>query len=449
MENPVTSSKIERVTIKPRYKSDKEKTENLDLAEIDLTPYVAELHYYETILSPNTTATITIINQNPKVKLLEDVVILGGEEVTFTVKDFVSINNKDKNAGLVKIKMYVEVPDNRQSTKSAEVFRLKLESSWKETLENVGKIKGTRTGSPSQIANEVFKANFNRNIDHLDSSTSVANINFGDEKKDDTFPAIMRLASEAAYNKSAGFFFYQTKFGHHFKSIDKLIAEAKGGTNSAIDRKPYEYQYNGINPGINEADISSRTIVNITKRTNNWIAKNQMRADASRPVNPIATDPITYNWYGTGPTFYENNFETFDLGTVKVTDGAEFSKNAWGATKLENYGLLNRFDTVTNICDFSNNPFQTKAVAKARYTSLFGEMVNITVPCNTSIIAGSSVKLDIKKVNEGPECSFEDSIVRSDDAGLYIVAAVCHAFNRQRAYSSVFLVRDQKKKEGI
>jgi hypothetical protein len=447
MENPVTSSKIEKVTIKPRYKSDKEKTESQNLPEVDLTPFVSELYYYETILSPNTTATMTIINQNPKIKLLEDVVILGGEEVTFTVKDFVSINNKDKNAGLVKIKMYVEVPDNRQSTKSAEIFRLKLESSWKETLENIGKIKGTRSGSSSQIANEVFKANFNRNIDHLDASTSITNVNFGDEKKDDTFPAIMRLAAESAYNKSAGFFFYQTKFGHHFKSIDNLIAEAKSGKNSAIDRKPYVYQYNGINPGIEEADISSRTIINITKKTNNWVAKNQMRADASRPVNPIATDPITYNWYASGPTFYEKDFETFDVGTVKVLDGSDFGKNAWGSTKLENYGLYYRMPE--NICEAANNPFKTKAVAKARYTSLFGEMVNMSVPCNTSIIAGSSVKLDIKRRDEGPECSFEDSIVRSDDAGLYIVAAVCHAFDRQRAYSSVFLVRDQKKKEGI
>ena len=43
MENPVTSSKIEKVTIKPRYKSNKEKTESQNLPEIDLTPFVSEL----------------------------------------------------------------------------------------------------------------------------------------------------------------------------------------------------------------------------------------------------------------------------------------------------------------------------------------------------------------------------------------------------------------------
>ena len=445
MENPVTSSKIEKVVIQPRYKSDKEKTESTDLPPVDLTPYVAEFYYYETLLSPNTTATLTIINQNPNVKLLEDVVILGGEEVTFTLKDFVSLNNKDKNAGLVKLKMYVEVPDNRQSSKSAEVFRLKLESSWKETLENASKIKGVKSGSTSAIANEVFKANFNRDIEFLDKSSSTANVNFGDEKKDDTFPSIMRLAAESANKKSAGFFFYQTKFGHHFKSIDRLIQEGKSGKNSAIERKPYEYQYNGINPGIDNLDLASRTVISITKKTNNWIIKNQNRSDGSRPVNPIVMDPITYDWAATGPVTFESNFETFDNGSVKVADVADFGKQAWGATKLENYGMFYRLPE--DICQSANNPFDSKAVAKARYTSLFGEMISMSIPCNTSLIAGSSVKLDIKRKEEGTECSFEDGIIDSDDAGLYIVAAVCHAFDRKEAYSSVLLVRDQKRKE--
>jgi hypothetical protein len=69
-------------------------------------------------------------------------------------------------------------------------------------------------------------------------------------------------------------------------------------------------------------------------------------------------------------------------------------------------------------------------------------MITMVVPANTSLIAGSAVKLNIKKVKEGVNCSTEDEIVDTDAAGLYIVAAVCHAFDQQKAYSSVFLVRD-------
>lgn len=447
MDNPVTSSKIEKITITPRYKlQNGSKTEIVgDVADFDLTPFVAEFYYYETVLSPNTTATMAILNQYSNIKLLEQLYIAGGEVVTITVKDFVSANNDDKNAGLQKIKMYVEAPDNRSSSKTAEAFRLKLESSWKETLENVNKIKGEKKGPASQIANTVFKANFNRDIEFIDQATNTLSISFGDEKKDDTFPSIMRIASESAYNKSAGFFFYQTKFGHHFKSIDRLIEEGMSGKNSAIERKPYEYQYNGINPGIDNLDLASRTVISITKKTNNWIIKNQNRSDGSRPVNPIVMDPITYDWAATGPITFETNFTTFENGSVKVADVADFGKQAWGATKLENYGMFYRLPE--DICQSANNPFDSKAVAKARYTSLFGEMISMSIPCNTSLIAGSSVKLDIKRKEEGTECSFEDGIIDSDDAGLYIVAAVCHAFDMQRAYSSVLLVRDQKRKE--
>ena len=447
MDNPVTGSKIEKVTLIPRYTlKDGTKTEITgDAQEVDLTPFIAEIYYYETLLSPNTTAVMSILNQFKNIKLQENIYIAGGEEVTFTCKDFVSENNRDKDSGLRKIKMRVEIADNKTTTNTAEVFRLRLESSWKETAENVNKIQGEQKGPVTEIANAVFKANFDRDIEFKDNATNTMNVTFGDEKKDDTFPAIMGLAAKAAYNESAGFFFYQTKFGHHFKSVDRLIQEAKSGDMSAIGREPYSYQYSGVNPGIENADVSSRTIISISKKTNNWFVKNQMRADASRPVTPIVMDPLTYNWASPGPVTYESKFETFDIGEVDVSDAGDFGKAAWGSTKLENFGMMYRLPD--DICEFQNDPLKAQAVSRARYTSLFGEMITISIPCNTSLIAGSSVKLDIKKNQEGSECSFEDNLVNSGDAGLYIVAAVCHAFDRKAAYSSVLLVRDQKRKE--
>lgn len=447
MDNPVTSSKIEKVTLIPRYvNKDGVKTEVTgDAQEVDLTLFIAEIYYYETLLSPNTTAVMSVLNQFKNVKLQENIYIVGGEKVIFTCRDFVSENNKDRESGLRKIEMSVEVQDNKSSSNTAEVFRLRLESSWKETSENANKLQGEQKGPITEIANAVFKANFNRDIEFQDKATNEASVTFGDEKKDDTFPAIMGLAAKSAYKESAGFFFYQTKFGHHFKSVDRLIEEATSGEMSAIGREPYVYQYSGVNPGIENADVSSRTIINISKKTNNWFVKNQMRADASRPITPIVMDPLTYNWASPGPVTYESKFSTLNNGEVDVSDASNTLKAAWGATKLENFGMMYRLPD--DICKFQNDPLKAQAVSRARYTSLFGEMVTISIPCNTSLIAGSSVKLDIKKNQEGSECSFEDNLVNSGDAGLYIVAAVCHAFDRKEAYSSVLLVRDQKRKE--
>ena len=56
MDNPVTGSKIEKVTLIPRYTlKDGTKTEITgDAQEVDLTPFIAEIYYYETLLSHQT-----------------------------------------------------------------------------------------------------------------------------------------------------------------------------------------------------------------------------------------------------------------------------------------------------------------------------------------------------------------------------------------------------------
>lgn len=435
MANPVTGNKIERVVIRPKYQKDRSDSPVAGLPEIDLTPYVGELYYYETILSPNTTVNISIVNTTANFKIFEDVVIRGGEEVILTVNDVVSSEiNDDPNAGLQNLKMYVAQVDSRQANQNAEVFVLKLESAWKETMENINTVTGTVEGNPTQIANKIFSECFNRDIEYQDQATNKTTINFGSEKKDSTFPSIMRIASISENQKSAGFLFWQTKYGHHFKSVDNMI----NNTSNLPVGKVYEYDYNGINPGFLDTDLSSRTIINLSSRINNYTFKNHQRA-AGGVVN-FAIDPITYNWFSDPVDDIEQyDFSNFSSETITDLEPTKFNKEG----RFENLGMVYR--NPADICDLAENPFKTKAPAKARYTSLFGLMVNMTVPVNTSLIAGSVVRLNILRKNEGVECSTEDNIISDDLAGSYIVAAVCHAFDRKKSYSSVMLVRDLEK----
>ena len=73
MANPVTGNKIERVVIRPKYQKDRSDSPVAGLPEIDLTPYVGELYYYETILSPNTTVNISIVNTTANLKIFEEI----------------------------------------------------------------------------------------------------------------------------------------------------------------------------------------------------------------------------------------------------------------------------------------------------------------------------------------------------------------------------------------
>ena len=177
---------------------------------VELKSYIGEIYYYESLLSPITTAKVFIVNTDKSIKLHEDLGLSdgGAEMVEISISDVVSDYYGDPNPGL-NIKMYVDQVSNVQSTPFGEVFTMKLSSVWKESLESQKAIKGEITANPLSIAQEVYQKNFNKKIDSFEVPTNTVTVNFGGEKKDDTLPSIMRLAAMSSSKKSAGFFFYQ------------------------------------------------------------------------------------------------------------------------------------------------------------------------------------------------------------------------------------------------
>jgi len=407
---------------------------------VELKSYIGEIYYYESLLSPITTAKVLFVNTDKSIKLHEDLGLSdgGAEMVEISISDVVSDAFGDSDPGL-NIKMYVDQVSNVQSTPFGEVFTMKLSSVWKESLESQKAIKGEVTANPLSIAQEIYQKNFNKKIEFVEVPTNTVTVNFGGEKKDDTLPSIMRLAAMSSSQKSAGFFFYQTKQGHHFKSADEMVRRGKSNGQNLLP-----YVFNGVNEGLIDNVNNARTIRTLSIRSNDWTVKNNARA--AGPVANIAFDPITYNWYVDQKESQEEFFDVLDTETVTIKDESNFTKNAWSTNKLEGLGIMYR--NPKDLCNFAEQPFQTKAKAKARYTSFFGRMIQMTVPVNTGIMAGETLKVNISRPIAGNECSTEDTIATSDDSGLYTVAGVCHSFSfgTRRAYSSVFLTRDQKKK---
>lgn len=442
--NPVTGCTLDKFELTVRSRKE---TSTINVPEngiVDLKPYVGEIHYFESLLSPITTATVLIVNRDPNLKLYEDLGFAdgGGEKVELLISDVVS-HYTSQYPGL-PMRMYVAQVSNRESTAIGEVFTLKLESTWKETQENAKKIKGEREGNPLTIAQEVYKANFGIEIpkENTTQPTNSVRINFGGEKKDDTLPSIMRLASMSEKDNSAGFFFWQNKFGHFYRDINTLVEEGKDLAKSQ-DLAPYVY--GGVNEGILNNELNARTIRTINGKTNHFVVKQNARA--AGPVVNVGFDPITYNFYQETKFTQEDDFKVFDEALVTIDDESLSTANAWGNSKLDNLGFIYR--NPDNICTYAEQPFKSKAKAKARYTSFFGRMVTINVPANTNIVAGGTLRIEILRKQQGAECNTEDNIVTTDDSGLYTVAAVCHAFSFgvPKAYSSVLLSRDQKKRK--
>jgi hypothetical protein len=439
---------------------------------------VGEVSYYETVFSPATSVSMTIVNPNIRTKVFEDYALLGGEQVEIYATDI-------HDAGQISSELYftgiVTQVDNITSNNFAEVFRIRISSEWE--FPNGSGITGNIEGTPSKIASSILKGAYERNnarIDfpnaaggnnklvdrkrqedlkiYADPSNNNVTFNIGKEKKDNVMALLMRLAAMARIDRtSAGFFFYRNKEGYFFRSIDRMIESASEGYRSEDSDKGlnwpapgvFKYTYNGYNPGQDNIAQSLFSVATLQLQTNDSVQMKQLGFDGNSEI--ITTDLLKYNFYTSSQS--ENPATQFDF---KLAKNNVYETLDWGKgdtsnlyTRQINMGLTftdklfddNNLPTLNRYYD----PHKAMAIGKARYSSLLGVSVTMTVPLNFNLIAGTMVEVEILRTKPQQDCSIEESQDLSDYSGLYIIAGVCHALDRKKGYSSLHLVRDQGK----
>lgn len=439
---------------------------------------VGEVMYYETVFSPATSVSITIVNPNIRTKVFEDYALLGGEQVEIYATDVHDIEQKD-GSELYFTGIVTQV-DNITSNNFAEVFRIRASSEWE--FPNGSGISGNIEGTPSKIASTILRGAYNQNnarivfpnasgnnkqidekrqenlVIYADPSNNNVTFNIGKEKKDNVMALLMRLAAMARIDRtSAGFFFYRNKEGYFFRSIDRMIESASEGYKSEDPDKGlnwpapkvFKYTYNGYNPGPENVKQSLFSVATLQLQTNDSVQMKQLGFDGNSEI--ITTDLLKYNFYTSSQN--DNPATQFDF---KLAKNNVYEKLDWGKgdttnlfTRQINMGLTftdklyddNNLPTLNRYYD----PHKAMAIGKARYSSLLGVSVTMTVPLNFNLIAGTMVEVEILRTKPQQDCSIEESQDLSDYSGLYIIAGVCHALDRKKGYSSLHLVRDQGK----
>jgi hypothetical protein len=433
---------------------------------------VGEVSYYETVFSPATSVSMTIANPNIRTKVFEDYALLGGEQVEIYATDIHDQNKSNFDSELYFTGIVTQV-DNVTSNNFAEVFRIRASSEW-EFPQGSG-YTGNIEGTPSKIATAILEEAYNKNNSRIlfpnaagknnrdlklysDPSNNNVTFNIGKEKKDNVMALLMRLAAMARIDRtSAGFFFYRNKEGYFFRSIDRIIESGTEGyksedANQGVNwpaPEVFKYTYNGYNPGLDNADQSLFTAALLQIQTNDSVQMKQLGFDGNTEI--LTTDLLKYNFYTSSQS--DNPATQFDF---KLAKNNIYEKLDWGKgdtsnlfTRQINMGLTftdklfddNNLPTLNRYYD----PHKAMAVGKARYSSLLGVSVTMTVPLNFNLIAGTMVEVEILRTKPQQDCSIEESQDLSDYSGLYIIAGVCHALDRKKGYSSLHLVRDQGK----
>ncbi len=390
---------------------------------VDIAAGTVMIDYYEDIFSPTLTAKLQVVNDGNTItgedgnlqSIYNGLPLRGGETVTIKVK-----GNSEDNPGL-DLAFFVSSISNVITRKKSESFTLNLVSIGAITNETsrVGR-KYPTSNKISESVKDIIKNYLNdqRDVDVDPTQNPYGFI--GNMRK--PFTTLMWLASKSVPEKSkddatAGYLFYETITGFHFRSLDSII-----------DSKPVAKYYSSevIEQGNNDFKIIRYS----TSLNEDVLGKLQRGAYCSYR---IFFDPLTFNY--TDPTKGAFKLEDYKsaatLGKDVVLPGNLGESPSRYVTAVMDRGTMEKGASKKENAD----PTLSQSQALMRYNSIFSQKLSMTVPSNTNLEAGDII-----------ECEFAlasaKNTVDTEQSGLYMIKELCHHFDPSGSYTSLTLIKD-------
>jgi len=424
------SSQYEEIIIEST--TDKSKT-------VDLRAGVQALDYYEDLFSPTITAKILVTTTGNVLDgkgVYQGLPLRGGERISIKIKGTTKDNPGLNFSGNGK-ELYVSSITNVIKNDNQESFVLSLCSREAITNETSRVPVKFPTSSPiSTSAEEIIKKYLVTNKDLFIDRTSNKYGFIGNMKK--PFTLLTWLASkgvpEVTGEGTAGYFFYETRDGYHFKSVDSLIMQEPVATYNATEIS---------DPGNNQ---DFQILNYVTTRNNNLLEKLRLGQFSTQRSY---FNPLTFSF--THP----------EKGTFKLEDYVGKSKNLGERFKMPPIregesttlgDIPSRL--ITGIVDVGTiekdvsveenaDPFKYQSQAIMRYNIMFTQTMTITVPSNTNLKAGDVIECLFPSTTTGKKKEYD-----SDVSGLYMIKELCHHFDSEGTYTSMKLIRDTFGKYG-
>jgi len=404
--------------------------------------------YFESLLSDTLRATITFVdsgvNNSDKIKesILEGLPIVGQEMVVLKFED----NNKVTIGDKPELVMYVNkvTPDSDDTRKT----QIKLDLVSGEFIRNENtkitkRYDGKISDHVKQLLTEGSSIGLKTKKDVSDIDETLNNYNYiGNNKKPFYIINWLSRKSISAENqkkgKSAGYFFFETADGFHFKSIDSLFAQEQKksiifnettGIPEGYDIKALEYS-----------------------KDNNVNVQNKLKMGAYT-TRTVLFDPFT-TYYEVVTPNAETTKDDLKLGGKKLPKlNDEF--NCEGANKeftrttyyLLDKGTLATGDTTQQLEKKDEQNFEYKDILNQsimRYNQFFSSTANVTIPGDFSLHAGEMVYLDVPQLEEK-----KAENVSKQNSGLYIIAGLTHYIHvTEGTFTKLSLARDSFGKTG-
>jgi len=415
---------------------------------IDLKLGVVKFNYYEDLFSPCLTAQLLVVSAGGAVQTdvkkgesgetIENVYsglpIRGGERVKIKIKP-----NSEKNVALEfdtpEKYFYVSNVSKQYSDGSKEIFTLDLVS--REAITNETSRVVKRYPKESKISDHVktiIEDRLASTIKDEDIDETVNKYGFiGNLKK--PFHVLVWLASKSKPKKGLpGYFFYQTKDGFKFKSIDSLIED--GNKSEKITYRETNYKPSSVLSDVADFTILQYNVVQnndlLTKLALGQFSSHIMEFDpllgtfTTQEQGKFTLDNITSESINLGETpevpKLLNDDTTQNLGTLPSRM----------ITMVTDRGVLD-FEPVT---DKNSDPKLWQRQAYMRYQLLFTQVLNMVVPLNTNLSVGNIIFVEFLQSN------MESKERDRQQSGSYMIKELCHHFDPNQSLTSMTLIRD-------
>ena len=397
--------------------------------EVRLEGKTVAFDYYESIRSPNVTATMMVVDTGGSVSYSKDydkqerigsiynaLPLTGREQLKFRISSTLGELNFSQKPLFVNA---AASPDQNSQRESIALSLFSEGAKLNSESDVLRKYQGNIGDSVRTLINQFLTSKSDRvRINEIQKTANAYNF-VGNSRS--VFEVICSLGAKSTVEKdSAGFFFFETQDGFNFKSIDSLVSQKP----VARYYKSEVLRENMDNPA-NDFKILSSTI-----------KKNQ------NVLNALSAGTFyTKNIFFNPKTFEEIEIEyKFTEGRLIKSLGKSAEAPDVNAHTKTHYSMLDigTLEPTVKGKD-NNNPNEYQAQAAMRYNILFSQLIDIQVPCNPNLRAGDTIMCDFEIVTQSEKEQGSSDPVQS---GKYLIVDLCHHYEPTRSITSLTLARD-------
>ena len=391
---------------------------------VELKGGVVSVDYYESLYSPTVTANVMYMDaggnleddKNKLTSVKEALPITGLEDLFFNITNETGELKFIKKDAFKVSKAPVMTRESNRQAVLLSVVSPQLKQNNDDPI--FDKYKGKISDTVKKILKEKLKIS----NDKLDIEPTKNGYNFLGKGRGGLDLVLDLCKRSVPVKGDAGFFFYQTKSGFKFKSINELVSQ----------KPEFTLVYFGGFKQDNTQDGGNDNKIMMPPR----FEKDQdviksLKGGVYRSRN-IFFDPRTF-------CYEEVTYDISKEGVKKTLGGAPpFADDVKSFTKTFHHILdVGSLDSNPST-EINNDPREWQASSVMRYNLLHSQVVHIQIPCNLKLEAGNVIKMEIESTSANKEEGAKDE----QQSGNYLILNLCHHFTDRRSITSLTLIRD-------